>query len=131
MPSTAELDNPVTSVQRILVVEDNPDTARSLSLLLSLNGYEVRVANTGPEGVQAAQQWCPEVVLCDIGLPGLDGFGVATELRRRGLTARLVAVTAYGDDETRRRAGDSGFDFFITKPADPDILLMLLPRSGH
>jgi len=71
---------------RVLVVEDNPDTARTLRLLLSLKGYQVQIAHTGPAGVKAAQEWGPEVVLCDIGLPGMDGFEVASVLRRGGIT---------------------------------------------
>jgi CheY-like chemotaxis protein len=66
---------------RILVVEDNRDTADSLRMLLGFYGYEVDVAYSGPDGVQAAAQYQPDVVLCDIGLPGLDGYGVARTLR--------------------------------------------------
>jgi len=114
--------------RRVLVVEDNPDTARTLRLLLSLEGHEVRVAHTGPDGVQAAREFGPEVVLCDIGLPGLDGFGVASQLREGADTAgaRLIALTGFSDDATRRRAAESGFDHFLTKPADPYLLLRLL-----
>jgi CheY-like chemotaxis protein len=118
--------------QRVLVVEDNPDTANSLRKLLAHAGHEVRVALTGPDGVRAAREWPPDVVLCDIGLPGLDGFGVADELRRGESTAgaRLIAVTAYGDDNTRRRAGESGFEHFLVKPADPSLILQLIARPG-
>src|SRR4026207_543563 len=98
---------------RVLIIEDNQDMARSLQLLLSLWGFEVRVAHTGPDGVQAAQEWEPETVLCDIKLPGLDGFGVASAVRQGA--ARLIAVTAYDDEETRRRATESGFDDFLVK----------------
>jgi CheY-like chemotaxis protein len=81
---------------RVLVVEDNRDSADSLRLLLGLYGYEVAVAYCGHDGVQAAQQHRPDVVLCDIGLPGLDGYGVARKLRGDPATAqaRLIAVTA-------------------------------------
>ena len=81
---------------RVLVVEDNRDAADSLRLLLGLYGYEVAVAYCGHDGVQAAQQHRPDVVLCDIGLPGLDGYGVARKLRGDPATAqaRLIAVTA-------------------------------------
>jgi two-component system CheB/CheR fusion protein len=118
--------------QRVLIVEDNPDTAETLRVLLSLLGHQVRVARTGPEGVRAARAWSPGVVLCDIGLPGLDGFGVASELRQRAVTgqARLVAITAYSDDETRRKAAESGFDHFLVKPADPARIVELLAVPG-
>jgi signal transduction histidine kinase len=115
---------------RILVVEDHPDSAESLRLFLELLGHKVQVAHTGPEGVKAAGQWKPEVVLCDIGLPGLDGYGVARALRRDPATAgaRLVAVTGYGQEEDRRRAFEAGFDHHLTKPVGPEQLEPLLRR---
>jgi CheY-like chemotaxis protein len=118
--------------RRVLIVEDNADVADSLRILLELLGHEVRVAYTGPEGVRTAHEFRPEVVLCDIGLPGLDGFGVAGELRHDDVTARtrLIAVTAYGDDATRQRALASGFDLLVTKPADPAALLQLVAQSA-
>src|SRR5690349_10976682 len=96
---------------RVLIVEDNRDQAESLRLLLQFWSYEVRVATSGPAGVQAAKEWHPDAVLCDIGLPGLDGYGVAEELRRDPDTAAtlLVAVTGYGSEEDRRRAHAAGF----------------------
>jgi PAS domain S-box-containing protein len=119
---------PAARPLRILVVEDNRDSADSLQLLLTLLGHEVHVAYTGPDGVKEATTWIPDVILSDIGLPGLDGYGVASELRRRPETARtrLIAITGYGDEESRRRALASGFDYHLTKPADPDQLLRLL-----
>src|SRR5689334_18163667 len=115
----------------VLVVEDNPDGAESLRMVLSLYGHTVRVAYTGGAGVILARKWHPRVVVCDIGLPDLDGFGVARALRRDPTTAgtRLIALTAYGDDETRRRAKESGFDDFLVKPADPQVLMKLLAEG--
>jgi CheY-like chemotaxis protein len=87
------------------------------------------VAYTGPEGVTTAREWWPDVVLSDIGLPELDGFGVAEELRQHPATARarLIAVTAYGEDEeTVRRAFASGFEYVLAKPADLATLHELL-----
>ncbi len=109
---------------RILVVEDNRDSADSLRLLLELYGYEVTVAYTGPEGVKAAEEWQPDVVLCDIGLPGLDGFGVASRLRQNPSTAkaRLIAVTGYGGEYDRHRTQAAGFDQHMVKPVDPEAL---------
>jgi CheY-like chemotaxis protein len=114
--------------QKVLIVEDDPDTAETLRLLLAFSGHRVMVASTGPDGVRAARQWGPDVVLCDLGLPGLDGFGVAGELREDPATAqaRLIAVTAYGGEEADRRARESGFDLLLTKPGDPAALLQLL-----
>ena len=106
--------------QRVLVVEDNRDAADSLRLLLGLYGYVVAVAYSGHDGVRAAQQCRPDVVLCDIGLPGLDGYGVARKLRGNPATAqaRLIAVTAYGRDEDRRRSHEAGFEQHLVKPVD-------------
>ena len=110
--------------KRILVVEDNRDSADTLRLLLALYGYEVAVAHSGHDGVRAAQQHRPDVVLCDIGLPGLDGYGVARTLRGNPATAqaRLIAVTAYGREEDRRRSHEAGFERHLVKPVDPDDL---------
>jgi CheY-like chemotaxis protein len=113
---------------RVVIIEDNPAAADSLRLLLDLHGYEVRVAYTGPEGVCLAEKWPPEVVLCDIGLPGLDGYGVATSLRQHPATAqaRLLAVTAYDSDAARQRSQEVGFERHLVKPVDPSVLLTLL-----
>jgi CheY-like chemotaxis protein len=113
---------------RILVVEDNRDAADSLRLLLALYGHDVTVAYTGPAGVATAQEWKPDVVVCDIGLPGLDGFGVVRALRQDPATAkaRMIAVTGYGGDEDRLKAREAGFDAHLVKPADPAALRELL-----
>jgi two-component system CheB/CheR fusion protein len=115
---------PAPRRRRILVVEDNPDSAESLRLLLQMFGHEVVVAHTGTEGVEAAKLGHPDVVLCDIGLPGLDGYGVVRELRRDPDTAgaRVIAVTGYGAEDDRRRSKQAGFDLHLTKPVDPDAL---------
>jgi CheY-like chemotaxis protein len=113
---------------RVLVVEDNQDSAESLRQLLYHCGYEVAVAYTGQEGLRAAQRMRPDVVLCDIGLPDSNGFVVAAALRKDPGTcgARLIAVTAYGQDEDRRRAREAGFDLHLVKPVDPEVLLSRL-----
>jgi two-component system CheB/CheR fusion protein len=113
---------------RILIVEDQPDVAESMRILLELLGHEVRVASTGPDGLDKAAQWQPDVVLCDIGLPGLDGWGVAAQLRRNPTTAhvRLLALTSHGSEEDRRRSREAGFDHHLVKPADPVELHQLL-----
>jgi CheY-like chemotaxis protein len=111
---------------RVIVIDDNRAAADSLELLLCLHNYDVRVAYTGPEGVRLAVEWMPDVVLCDIGLPGLDGYGVATALRQHGLTARLIAVTAYDSVAARQRSSRAGFERHLVKPVDPAQLLELL-----
>lgn len=113
---------------RVLVVEDNSDTAESLRVLLELVGHAVRLAASGPEGVRVAAEWLPGVVLCDIGLPGFDGWEVARRLRADPGTAgaRLYALTAYDSQEDRRRSREAGFEQHLAKPADFDVLLRLV-----
>jgi CheY-like chemotaxis protein len=111
--------------RRVLVVEDNRDSAESLRQLLLLCGYEVMVAHTGQEGLEAARKLQPHIVLCDIGLPDGDGYAVASVLRQSSgtITSRLIAVTAYGEAQHRRRALAAGFDQHMVKPVDPKLLL--------
>jgi CheY-like chemotaxis protein len=116
---------PAESSLRVLVVEDNRDSAEALRMLLEICGYEVAVAFSGTDGVEMAQTARPDVVLCDIGLPGMDGFAVAELLRRNPETAavRLIAVTGYGQEEDRQRALEAGFDVHLVKPVEPGRLL--------
>ena len=116
---------------RILIIEDNHDAADSLGSLLVLLGQQVRIAYTGPEGVDAASEWDPTVVISDIGLPGLDGYEVARALRRARPTAgvKLIALSAYGAEENRHSALKAGFDAYLTKPADLGVLRRLLDVS--
>ena len=118
--------------RRILVVDDNVDTAESMALLLSLKGYDVATAHDGPAALEKAAAFHPEAVLLDIGLPGLDGYQVATRLRGRPRTAKalLVALTGYGQDEDRTRALAAGFDHHLTKPVDPQAIYDLLAPPG-
>ena len=110
------------AARRVLIVEDNPDAAESLQVLLELLGHEVRVAYTGPDGVRAADEWRPDVVLCDIGLPDVDGYEVARQIRSDPSlgTTRLIALSGYAQPEDRRRARDAGFDAHMAKPPDVD-----------
>jgi len=114
---------------RILIVEDNADAAESLRLFLDLTGHEVVVAHDGPAGVARARDCQPEVVLCDIGLPGeMDGDAVARALRSDPELSftRLIALTGDGQAEDRRLASEAGFDLHLTKPTDPEALLRVL-----
>lgn len=88
----------------------------------------VDVAYTGPGGVELARRAGPDVVLCDIGLPGLDGYAVARRIREEAAGKRpvLVALTGYGEDDDRRKAREAGFDHHFTKPADPEVIGRLL-----
>ncbi len=110
-----------TTPRRIVLIEDNADAAESLRLLLELNGHEVIVADDGSSGLQATRETRPDLVLCDIGLPGeLDGYDVARAIRQDDAlgSVRLVAVTGYGQEEDTRRAREAGFDQHLVKPVD-------------
>jgi PAS domain S-box-containing protein len=114
---------------RILIVEDNHDAAESLRLLLQMSGHEVEVAHTGAAALEAARKQRPDVVLCDIGLPGsLDGHAVARALRAdpEQTAAVLIALSGYGQEEDQRQARQAGFDRHLTKPVDPLTLTRLL-----
>jgi CheY-like chemotaxis protein len=138
-PEPAALEGPPPAPRpgekalRILIIEDNRDAALSLQMLLTLLGHQVWVAYTGTEGVSMAERLLPDVVISDIGLPGLDGWEVARALRRNRATAgvKLIALTGYGRDEDRRHAAEVGFDAFLTKPADPDLLQDFLVRLSR
>jgi CheY-like chemotaxis protein len=123
---------PTAQAKRVLLVEDNKDAADSLADLLRIFGYEVRVAYTGTDGVEAAHLFRPEIVLCDIGLPGLDGYEVARRLRSDVETAaaRLIAITGYGSDSDSEKAREAGFDMHLVKPVDPDKLLCKMGPKG-
>jgi len=120
------------AARRILVVEDNPDAAATMRDFLELSGHQVALAASGDDGVRTAHEFHPEVVLCDLGLPGMNGFEVAAELRRDPETAsaKLIAITGYGRDEDRRRAKEAGFDLHLTKPVDPAQLRQELQKPA-
>lgn len=121
--SAADADN-----LRILVVDDNVDSADSLAWLLRLSGHQTRIAYDGPSALEAAQSFHPQAVVLDLGLPGLDGFAVASRLREDPSTAGalLVAVSGYGQSEDLRRSREAGFDHHFVKPVNIDALLQTL-----
>jgi CheY-like chemotaxis protein/two-component sensor histidine kinase len=122
----ADRAEPTTAARRrVLVIEDHRDSAETLRRILDLHGYDVAVAHDGPTGLEETRQTRPDVVICDIGLPGMDGFAVAASLRADpALTGiRLIALSGYGREEDIRRARDAGFDGHIVKPASPDALV--------
>jgi signal transduction histidine kinase/CheY-like chemotaxis protein len=116
---------------KVLVVEDNHASAELLRMMLSLYGHVVEVAHNGQEGIAAAQRFEPDVMLCDIGLPGMSGYEVAEAIRSQAAAqaGRLVAITGYGDPEHRRRAFKAGFDAHLVKPVNPEELLKVLCPS--
>jgi PAS domain S-box-containing protein len=118
--------------RRILVVEDNPDGRELLRAMLQVQGHEVHDAPDGESAIAKAREVHPDAAIIDIGLPGIDGYAVATRLREMGMavgTLQLIALTGYGTEEDRRRARAAGFDAHLTKPVEPEALSHLLTRS--
>jgi CheY-like chemotaxis protein len=110
----------VTPPLRVLVVDDNVDTAESLTMLVQALGHDVRTTHDGSAAQQVALDYRPNVVLLDIGLPGIDGYEVARWIRQQAVLqgAVLVAMTGYGQESDRQRSHDAGFDFHLVKPTD-------------
>ncbi len=118
---------------RVLVVDDNIDSAQSMGMLLELEGFTVDLAYDGDQALSRAAAFKPDAVLLDIGLPGLNGYQVAQQLRERstregGMPILLVAVSGYGRDKDRQSSRLAGFNVHLTKPADPDEVLRVLER---
>jgi CheY-like chemotaxis protein len=114
---------------RVLVVDDNKDGAETLAEILGFMGAEVRVAHDGREAVPAARAFAPDLILLDIGLPGIDGYEAARQLRAEpGLHARLIALTGYGTAQDRQRALDAGFDDHLIKPLSPEATQQVLDQ---
>jgi CheY-like chemotaxis protein len=112
----------------ILIVEDQDDTAQSTAELVSLWGYSVRVAGTGPAALKEVANQMPDVVLLDIGLPGMDGWKVAARMRdgANGKQPFIVAVTAYAEEADKWRSADADVDMHWVKPASPGALAEML-----
>jgi signal transduction histidine kinase len=138
-PAPSEASNPAPRAQttplRILVVDDLAASADTLTTLLELEGFEVKAANEGMAALQIAKDFRPDVVLLDIGLPGMNGFEVAHRMRGQpeSSDALLIALTGYGEAESRSRSVQAGFDFHMVKPADVELLLSMLanPQSAR
>ncbi len=121
---------------RVLVVEDNQDSAQMLTTVFELSGADVHTAYDGESGVACAKEIAPDVVLLDIGLPEMSGYDVARELRRFpwGVDAFIVALTGWGQADDRARSQDAGFDRHLVKPVNPDELLKMVAefqRAKH
>jgi CheY-like chemotaxis protein len=113
-------------------VDDNKDSAATLGMLLKCMGADVRIANDGQSALSAMETQPPDVVLLDIGMPGMDGFEVARRVRKRPefASVQLIALTGWGQEEDRRRTSEAGFDHHLVKPVDLASLEPLLaPHS--
>jgi len=111
---------------RLLVIDDNVDATNSLGALLQALGHTVRTAYDGPAGIALAREFAPDVVLLDLGMPGMSGYDVARALRAQGSRQTIVAVTGWGDTAAKRQAREAGFDHHLVKPVDEADLIGLL-----
>jgi two-component system CheB/CheR fusion protein len=135
-PAEARLVSRKPAGRRVLIIEDNVDAADSLREVLEFGEHEIAVAYNGPQGIAKAHEFRPEIVLCDIGLPGMDGFEVARAFRAdEGLNGTyLVALSGYALPEDLQRAEQAGFDRHLAKPPSLEKLesvLANLPRACH
>lgn len=115
---------------RILVIDDIPDVADVMQMLLDLEGFETRVAYSGAVALQVAKEFSPDVIFCDIGLPETDGHEIARRMRADPAIASaiLIALTGWGAEGELRKTRESGFDFHMVKPVDTNALLELLSQ---
>jgi CheY-like chemotaxis protein len=122
-----------TPMLRVLLVDDNHDAVDAIAMLLESEGYEIRTAHDGVTALKEAQAWLPEVIILDIGLPGLNGYQVAQALRQSPLSSQplLIALSGYGGDRDRQLARTAGFDHHVVKPAEPDQLFALLASRAR
>jgi len=114
----------MSKAKRVLLVDDNVDAAESLAQLLSLSGHDARTAGDGGQALRLAQEFHPDVVFCDLGLPGMNGYEVAKELRLLpfGREIVLAALTGYGQPSDREKSAEAGFDAHLVKPVDPSVI---------
>ncbi|MEO8164726.1 MAG: response regulator, partial [Betaproteobacteria bacterium] len=114
--------------RRLLVVDDHRENADTMTMLLVALGHDVQTAYAGPQAIELASQYQPQAILLDIGLPGMNGYEVARELRKapQGAQTLLIAVSGYGQDEDRRRSREAGFDHHLVKPVDPAQLARII-----
>ena len=122
---------PKSGKRRILIVDDNRDAADTMAIMLETMGHETRTVYDGRGGLQLAADYRPEVVLLDIGLPEINGYEVARQIRQQpwGKEIVLIALTGWGKEEEHRRAADAGFDYHLTKPADVGRLETLIAQE--
>ena len=127
-PAPRPTDSPSASSKRVLLVDDNVDAVESMEILLQAFGYEVATAVHPEIALGKITSFAPAAAVIDIGLPGMDGYQLATEIRRRlaGKPMRLIAFTGYGGPDDIARAREAGFDAHLVKPVEIDRLLAVL-----
>ena len=118
--------------RRVLVVEDNLDTLRSTTVLLREMGHQVDYAINGYAALEAARRFMPQVIILDLGLPGMDGFEFCRKLKKEEAlrSARIIAVTGYGQEEYRVRSREAGCEAHLVKPVSPAVLQAIIEESG-
>ncbi len=126
-PRSAEQITGRTLARRVVVIDDNQDAANVTAMVVQALGGECRIAYDGISGVREVLAYRPEIVLLDIGMPGIDGYETCSRIRRElGRGVLVVALTGFGQQQDRDKAARSGFDAHLTKPADPKELARLL-----
>ena len=126
------MPQPKSGKRRILIVDDNRDAADTMAVMLETMGHETRTVYDGRGGLKLAADYRPDVVLLDIGLPEINGYEVARQIREQpwGKEIVLIALTGWGKEEDKRRAADAGFDYHLTKPADVGRLETLIAQDA-
>ncbi|MGH7359108.1 MAG: response regulator, partial [Candidatus Rokuibacteriota bacterium] len=124
-------EEPRPTTRRVLVVDDNPDSAAALAMLLELGGHQTRMAHDGLEAVEAAEEFRPDLVFLDLGLPTVNGYDACRRIREQpwGKEMLLVAVSGWGREEDRRRSREAGFDLHLVKPVHYTALAEVLGAS--
>ncbi len=114
------MQNKTEAFQRVLVVDDNQDAAEMLGMLIEMLGNQVRSANNGADALSIAEDFAPQVVILDLGMPGMDGFETARKIRAApwGKNLLLVALSGWGQEDDKRQTKAAGFDHHLVKPAD-------------
>jgi CheY-like chemotaxis protein len=130
-PQPRQAESRPASSRRVLVVDDNQDATETLELLLQLWGHEVQSALNGPEALALAVEFRPEIILLDIGLPGMSGYEVARQLRQLPgfRDVFIVAVTGYGQESDRLNSQEAGFGHHLVKPVQPEVLQELIASA--
>src|SRR5580698_10367533 len=133
MTTTSSTSGGSAKPLRVLLVDDSIEAAEAMSMLLETLGHDVRTMHDGPSTLAMVDEFAPEVVILDIGLPGMNGFEVARELRARESTRHvlMIALTGYGDASDKRQAHEAGFDHHLVKPVSfTTIENMIIDRFG-
>ena len=122
-----------TSKRRILVADDNRDVVESFQIMLRILGHEVQTALDGEEAIEKAEQFRPDVIVLDVGMPMLDGYETASRIRQRPWSRDvvLIAVTGWGNDKDKLKSAEAGFDVHLVKPVDATTILEALEQMDQ